>query len=365
MKTKRKTNLLFYIPLLIIMTISIFVMYHARLISPLFKNNALKQCIFFGTGLFLLLIKEKINIKWLFEYSFYFYLINCILLLLVLFFGSTTNGAKAWFKLGFFNFQPSELMKLSLSLYLAQLTSKQKFTTKKDEIKYIGKILIICIIPSILVFLEPDTGAILFYLLITLTIAFTSKISKKWFLFIMVLAASFIGLFFYAYYYQQEILIKMIGTSFFYRVERLLNFQKGMQIENALIAIGAAPFFQWKLNETGIYIPEAPTDFAFALTSNVFGMAGNLTLLICYMLINYRLLKLWKEKKKERNYYFCSAFLSMFFTNQLYNILMNIGLVPIMGIPLPFLSYGGSTTIVYFLFLMLILKKEKTSKKVF
>lgn len=359
MKRKDYIKLVFWIPLLIIMTISLFVMYHAKLISPLFKNNASKQLIFFTIGLFLLGIKNKIKINWLFEYSHIFYILNTLLLLLILYFGDTTNGAKAWFKIGFFSFQPSELMKLSLCLYLSHITDQHKFNSFRQEIYYILKVLCIIAIPSILVFLEPDTGAIIFYVMIALGIAFSSKLSKKWFVLFFLIIITILITFFYAYFYQQELLIKMIGTSFFYRVERILDFQKGLQIENALIALGSAPFFQIKLNETGIYIPESPTDFAFALTSNVFGILGNVIILICYFLISCYLLKIGQKQKKGKIKFFLSGFLCMFFINIFYNIFMNIGLVPIMGIPLPFLSYGGSTTIVYFLFLMIILKDPK------
>jgi len=338
-------------------------MYHARLISPLFKNHFLKQSIFFLIGLSLIYLKDKIKINWLFDYSNILYLLNCILLIAVLFLGETTNGAKAWFKLGFFSFQPSELMKLSLALYLSQITDNHPFQSLKNELIYLSKIFIIVVIPSILVFLEPDTGAIIFYCVIALAIALSSKLSKKWFFFLFgVLTILIIG-FFYAYYFHQDFLISFMGTSFFYRVERLLNFQKGLQIDHALIAIGSAPLFQFNLNQPGIYIPEAPTDFVFALTSNVLGILGLFTILICYFFIDIYLFKQWHQEKKQKKKYFLAGFEMMFFLNQFYNILMNIGLIPIMGIPLPFLSYGGSTTIVYFLFLMIILKTEAPKKR--
>lgn len=358
MKKIKWQKLLFYIPLLIIMTISLFLMIHAKLISPLFQNNFLKQSIFFLFGLTILLFKDKLKIKWMFEYSFIFYLLNIVLLILVLFLGDITNGARAWFKFGFFSFQPSEVMKLTLCLYLAHFTSKQNLSNKKQEFFYLIKVLLIVLIPSILVFLEPDTGAILFYILIAGAIIFSSKISKKWFFSILILLLFFITMFFGLYFFKQDTLINIIGTSFFYRVDRLLNFQKGMQIEHALTAIGSAPFFAWNVLKTGIYIPEAPTDFAFALTSNVFGIFGNIIVLICYFLMDWYLLNLWKNQQKNKVHFFTSGFLCMFFINQFQNIFMNIGLMPIMGIPLPFLSYGGSTIVVYFLFLVIILKKD-------
>lgn len=359
MKQKKWNILYFYIPLLILMTISVFVMYHARNINAIYKNHYIKQLLFFLLGFSLILIKDKVKIKWLFNYSSIFYILNNILLIAVLFLGESTNGAKAWFDLGFISFQPSELMKLTLCLFLTHITQKQIWKKKTDHVLYLLKVAIIVLIPSILVFLEPDTGAIIFYLLIALAISLTTPIPKKWFLIISTLLISCIGLFFYAYYFKQETLIKILGTSFFYRVERLLNFQQGLQIDNALITLGSAPLFQFNLNNPGLYIPEAPTDFAFSLTANVFGIIGNITILLCLLLINTYLINLWKNKKSQEEKTFLLGFLLMFLFNQFYNIFMNIGLIPIMGIPLPFLSYGGSTTIVYFCFLAISLKKTK------
>ncbi len=359
MKAKKRKQLYFYIPFFLILIISLFVMYHAKVISPLYEKNFYKQSIFFLIGILLLIFKNKLKTKLLFDYSLWIYLFNLFLLLLVLFIGSTTKGAKAWFHFGFFSFQPSELMKLSLCLYLSHFSSKQEFKTKFSQLIYLIKVFLIVLIPSILVFLEPDTGAILYFCLIAIAIVFSTNLSKKWFLFLFLFLSVVLGAFFYLYYTQQDLLVKLIGTSFFYRVERLLNFQKGLQINNALTAIGSAPFFLWNLNENRLYIPEAPTDFAFSLTANTFGIVGIVITLLCYFIIDIYLLKVWNEKKKVKENYFCSGFLLMFFVNQFQNILMNIGLIPIMGIPLPFLSYGGSTTIVYFLFLLIVLKKEK------
>jgi len=358
MKQKKWHNLYLLIPLLILMTISVFIMYHAKNINVLYQNNYIKQLIFFLLGLSMLLWKDKIKTKWIFQYSLYFYIINIILLILVLFLGNSTNGAKAWFDLKIIRFQPSELMKLTLALYLTHITTKHPLKKKKDQLIYLIKVCMIVFIPSILVFLEPDTGAIIFFALIAFAIILTTELPKKWFLLLFLFLAILTSLFFYAYYENQELLINILGTSFFYRVERLLNFQKGLQIDNALISIGSAPLINFNLHNPGLYIPEAPTDFAFALTSNVFGIFGNIAIVICFFIIDIYLLKLWKNKRKKEEKIFLLSFIFLFLFNQFYNILMNIGLIPIMGIPLPFISYGGSTTIVYFCFLTLILKKE-------
>ena len=164
--------------------------------------------------------------------------------------------------------------------------------------------------------------------------------------------------FFYCYFFQKDFLISIIGTSFFYRVERLFSLGSGMQIENAKIALGSAPWFRFSILETGIYIPEAPTDFVFSLTANVFGLFGNMLILFSYFLLDFYFLSFQKKEKGKEKKLFVSLFLILFIGSQLINIAMNLGLFPIIGIPLPFLSYGGSSTIVLFLFLGIIFSRK-------
>jgi len=355
--------LTFLIPFLTLITVSLFLMYHSQFISNIYSNNFEKQILWFSIGFLLLISFQFINTKCFFQFSKYLYLLSVILLIAVLFLGENINGATAWINLKYFSFQPSEFMKLTFALYLSQLCSKKNFYNWFEELKFLGYVFLLLIIPSVLVFLEPDTGAIIFYILITIASLWNSKISKKWFVIVTILFLSGITGFFYCYFYQKDFLISLIGTTFFYRVERLLSFRTGMQIENALISIGSAPLFQFKLTETGLYIPEAPTDFAFALTSNVFGITGCIIILICYLLIDFYLMNYVKKIKKKEYRYFGYSFLSIFIASQLINISMNLGIFPIIGIPLPFISYGGSSTIILFLFLAIIFSNKKIQKK--
>ena len=284
---------------------------------------------------------------------------------MVLLIGKEINGAKAWLDFKFFSFQPSEFMKLTYSFYLAHLCSKKKFYSFGDEFKFLFYVLLILAIPSGLVFLEPDTGAICFYLIITIVLLWNSRLHKRWFVIIGALFLFLLGMFFYLFFHHRDFLIAMIGTGIFYRIERIFTLGVGMQIENALIAIGSAPWFKFSLEETGIYIPEAPTDFAFALTSNVLGIMGNILLLLSFLILDiYFVFYERKIKKKEWQLFF-KAFFAIFILSQVINISMNIGLFPIMGIPLPFVSYGGSATIVLFIYLAIIFqcKKKKARHK--
>ena len=358
-------NLFFIVPFLLLISISLLLMYHAGFVSNLYQNHFEKQLLWFGIGFLVLIFFHFFPIQYLFKYSLFFYIFNVLLLILVLFIGKNINGAKAWIDLKYFSFQPSEFMKVSYSLYLAYLCSKKKFFRWRDEIKFLLYVLLFLLlfaIPAILVFLEPDTGAIIFYFFITLVLLWNSRIHKRWFAIFGVLVVSLISVFFYLYFWQKDLLISLIGTTFFYRVDRLFSLGSGMQIENALIAIGSAPLWRFSLTETGIYIPEAPTDFAFALTSNVLGITGNILILLAFLLLDFYFIHYAKKIKKKEYRLFLYAFLVIFILSQLINISMNIGIFPIIGIPLPFISYGGSSTIVLFIFLGIIFKSTKKIK---
>lgn len=356
MKKKKLNNLFLFIPLIIINIISLFNMLNAKYISSTYDNVFYKQLVWIIIGYILFALIQKINIKILFKFSVSFYIFTTLLLLLVLFIGKEVNGAKCWFQVFNISFQPSELAKISLPLLLITVLDRSKLKTIKQQIVFLLKAIIITLIPSVLVFLEPDTGAIINYLLILIVVIFSSKISK-WFYFVFViLGLGFISSFVYCYLFNQDLLIDLIGTSFFYRVDRIINFANGSsyQLENALINIGSAPLYRFNLNEIPLYIPEAPTDFAFAFNIGNFGLISGFIVLISYFVICLYLVSNNKKIKRRKYKILVSSFNLLFIFQISYNILMNIGLVPIMGIPLSFLSYGGTSTLINFIILGII-----------
>lgn len=349
---------MFVLPLLLLMILSIISLYNTRGLSTIYKYNYLKQIIWFVVGVISFFVVQKINTKKLFKYSIVLYVITNMLLLYCLIWGDVINGARAWIKLKFFSFQPSELMKLSLTLVLSNILCKYKNTGIKSEFVFLSKIFTLTIIPSVLVFLEPDTGAIIFYLLIDLSIILLSHIHKFWYYLVGFIIILFLAIFIYFYLFNKDLLISLIGTSFFYRVERLVTFKtmNSYQLSNALIGIGSSDFLNLiPLNK--IYIPEAHTDFIFSYIITNFGFIFGFIIFILYFLMDvYLVNKLFNIENSEVKCVLM-AFTIMFLFGQVINISMNLGLLPIMGIPLPFLSYGGSTIIIYFLFLGIAFKK--------
>ena len=351
-------RLILFVPILILLCISLANMYYVSHTMCGYKNYFLKQSLWFGIGFVVLFVLSFVNQKLLFRYSKYFYWFNVALLILVLFFGKTINGSKAWFDFYFFSFQPSELMKFSLTLYLSQFLAYSNKKNGRQEWKIILKVLFLTFIPSLFVFLEPDTGAILIYFIIMIGMILVYHIHYKWYLFIGIFALVFLGIFGYLYYFNQDLLIKLIGTSFFYRVDRILTFvnQDSFQLDRALISIGTSNLFG---GSNGVYIPEAPTDFVVALTISHLGIISFIAILICFFVLDfYFFIKLFKMNNKKYKY-FIAGFLAMFIFAQIQNIGMNLGIFPIIGLPLPFVSYGGTNIIVYFMFLGVLANMEK------
>jgi len=347
-----KEVLKYLIPIFILMIISFLNMYSARFILESYNNYLIKQMLYYGIGFVILFICNKINYNYIYKNIKWLYIFMNILLLLVLLFGKEINGAKAWFNFGIVSFQPSEFMKIVLLIYLSRLF----YESKKINFKFILKILIITLIPAVLTFLEPDTGTVLFYLIIVLFMIFYKKISKWWYIGGISFIFVFGGIFFSLYFFKQDLFIDIFGTSFFYRMDRLINFWKssGYQLENALIGIGSGGVFGLGINNFHVYFPEAPTDFVFALILTNMGIVGGILVLLIFLYLDFLIINDINKVSKHKKY-FIIGFMGIFLYQQIEHIMMNLGLLPITGITLPFLSYGGSSLISYFILIGFIM----------
>ena len=356
-KKKILDKLILFGPILVLLVISLVNMYIVSKNMVGYENYFFKQTLWFGLGFVVLIFIFFIKPKIFFRYAQYIYFLNVVLLILVLFLGTTINGSKAWFNFKYFSFQPSELMKFSLALYLSEVLSKCKHGKMKEDFKTILKVLFITLIPSLFVFLEPDTGAIIIYFMIMFGMILVYKIHFKWYIILGVILIIFLGLFGYLYYFNQDLLIELIGTSFFYRVDRILTFvnQDSFQLDRALISIGTSNLLG---KSEGVYIPEAPTDFIIALSISNLGIVSFILILFCFFILDfYFFSKLFKINHIKYKY-FIAGFLAMFIFAQIENVGMNLGIFPIIGLPLPFVSYGGTNIIVYFMFLGILTNIE-------
>ncbi len=358
MKTKKLKNYLcLFIPIIVLLIISLANMYIVGINNSIYKSYFSKQLIWFILGFIGMLLIKFIKPRTFFRFSKYLYFFNIFLLILVLFVGKTVNGSRAWFDFYFFSFQPSELMKFTLTLYLAEILSKEHEHSFKAELKFLLKAFFITLIPSLFVFLEPDTGAIIIYFLIMLGVIMVFRINKWWYIVISIFIVLFIGAFGYLYYFNKDILVKLFGTSFFYRIDRILTFvnKDSFQLDRALIAIGTSGILSTK---HFIYIPEAPTDFIIALSISNLGIVSFIVILLSFLSLDIYFLKQLFKSQEQKYKMFGAGFLMMFIFAQIQNIGMNLGLFPIIGLPLPFVSYGGTNIIVYFMFLGILANQK-------
>jgi len=358
------------ISILIFMVISCSTIYSAMTYLPDYLGNlALKQLLFYILGFVALGFIVFLPNKWIEKVIFPLYIMGNILLLLLLFFGKSINGSKCWFIIpGIGSFQPSEFMKVILILVVALEVSKfykEGGKSIKSEFKFLVRLLIIVGIPSILTFLEPDTGAVIIYSFITLGILLVCPLKRRWFIISLFVFCVIGGGFLYLYFFESELFVDIVGTDLFYRIDRILDWRngEGMQLENSLTAIGSSGFFGHGYNKTPLYFPEAGTDFIFAVFASNFGLIPSILFLMFLTFFDTYLLSKARYEKNSFYKYILVGTVSMFLYQQVQNISMTFGLLPITGITLPFISYGGSSLLSYFIILGIILNFTKKEKK--
>lgn len=347
-------NLTFIIPIFLIIILSLLNMYGASFISSLYKTAFKRQILWVLIGIVACVLLNIIDKRFLFKKITIIYILDIILLILVLFLGINVNGASSWFKLGPISIQPSEIFKPFFIVFLANLVSNHN----GKSIILLIKIIIFTFIPTILIFLEPDTGVVIMYLLIMVGAIIASPIKKWQFMLfglaILLLLVGFLSL----YFFNKDLFIKIFGTSFFYRMDRLIDYKNNSsyQLNNALIGIGSAGMFGYGLTHSKIYVPEIITDFAFDLTVMNFGYVIGIILIMLYVYLLHSIYKAYKNTNKLNDKIVLMSIFSLMLFQVFEHIFMNLGLTPITGITLPFLSYGGSSLLSYFLILSLILK---------
>ena len=352
--SKYKIDISLIICIILFAIISIFTIMSAE--TLLQENNylILKQILWYVIGFVLIYFIMFIGNKFLYKNAWIFYIIGVVSLILVLFFGAEINEAKCWFRIpGIGNIQPSEFMKIILIIVLGRMINnfKEKFNspTLKQEFLFLFKVAIVIGIPSILTFLQHDTGVVLIYLLITFIMLFISGIRYRWFIIIFGVFGLAVGAVLITYFVNTDLFIKIFGSSFFLRVDRLLDWSSGSgyQLENGITSIGSGGLIGYGINNTPIYFPEPQTDFIFAVFANNFGFIGSIILLGLITFFDLRLIRLAIESPSNINKYIISGIIGMLIYQQLQNIGMTIGLMPITGITLPFISYGGSSLLSY------------------
>lgn len=360
--SKYKIDKSILIPIVLFFIISILTLYGSRSILPSTMSHLMtNQIIWYMIGFGLVYIVMTVGNTYIYKISTFLYVVGILSLIGLFFFGISINDAKCWYEIkGIGTIQPSEFMKIILIIVNASMIFKfnEEFPNPsvREEFMFLIKIGIMVLIPSVLTFMQPDTGVVLIYLLITFVMLFISGIRYRWFVLIFSTLFLFVGSVLLVYFVNENLFIKIFGTSFFLRVDRLLDWsnQRGYQLENSLSSIGSAGLTGHGLTNNPIYFPEAQTDFIFAVYASHFGFAGSTLLIVLLTFFDIRLIMLALKTNKLINKYVIAGVVGMLIYQQVQNIGMTFGLLPITGITLPFISYGGSSLLSYMLAMGLI-----------
>lgn len=309
-----------------------------------------KQLAWGAVGLVCMVLCMLFDYRHLRTLAFPFFIFSICLLLLVPVMGKTVYGAKRWLDLGFFSLQPSEMAKIATLLLGASLLSRYKDNLTWRELFFV---LVILTIPCALIFLQPDLGTMLLLFFLLAGMILFHGIKKYVFKTCCLLLPPLLPLSWFALKdYQKERIFTFLDPS------RDLQ-GAGYHITQSQIAIGSGQMwgkgFQGGTQSLLRFLPEKHTDFAVAVFSEEWGFFGCVILLILFCLFFLYILNTARRAKDQFGSILCAGVFFYFFWQTFINIGMVVGLMPVVGIPLPFLSYGGTATIVNFIMLGLVL----------
>ena len=316
-----------------------------------------RQSIYAVVGIALMLAVARVDYSRFRELRVGIYTAMIGLIILVLLLGEATRGSRRWIELPFFTFQPSELGKLLLIVTLAAFVIDR--SRRMSEVQRTVRILALGLFPAALVFLQPDLGTSLVYAVITLAVLFVAGVRWTHFAAMLGGAAAVIAI--------VLVIAPALGTPILadYQQERLTAFlhpsgdpaDSSYQINQALIAVGSGGKTGRGDDATQTqngFLPEHHTDFIFAVVGERFGFVGAAFLLSLFALLIWRALRTMTLSKNLYGSMIAGAIAAMLMFQVFVNVGMTLGIMPITGIPLPLVSYGGSSVIVTFLALGLL-----------
>ncbi len=304
--------------------------------------NFKKQLIFSGIGIVLMFAASFFDYRALKNWTGIFYIFACFILVAVLYSGSLVRGTSSWFNFGFFNFQPAEFVKIIVIIVLAKYLSQP--ADHSGDLKKIIVSGIYLSLPVLLIIFQPDFGSALVIIFVWLAMLFITGINKKYMALLLI----------------SGLLLSALSWSYVlkdYQKDRIVTFANpqsdprgaGYNVIQSIIAVGSGEIWgkglgrgsQSQLN----FLPEKHTDFIFAVVAEEMGFIGVLLVLGLFGIIFYRFFYIIKESQDNfgKLLVLGAAFTLMFHITV--NAGMNMGIMPVTGIPLPFVSYGGSSLV--------------------
>ena len=320
------------------------------------RSHIIRFTVFFVMMLFL----SFVRIKFWHSLGYIFYLIVLLLLIYASLYGITASGSQRWISLYFVNLQPSELMKIAVIVFFAKYYHRIQIT-EVNKFRNLLLPIVILIVPIYLVLSQPDLGTSILIALSGLVVIWLSGVNIKYFIYFslgIIISAPFI-ISFLAPYQKLRIL------SFFDPERDPLG--SGYQIIQSKIAVGSGGFSgKGFLKGTQSYLeflPEKHTDFIFTLFSEEFGFLGSLALLIIYSVMIYRIISIGNISRSFFSKLYCFGFGSSIFIYVVVNMSMVLGLLPIVGSPLPIMSYGGSSMLATMIGLSIVMSAKISNRQ--
>ncbi len=339
------TVLLFIIGLVMVFSASNVTAYMSHAVSP--YNYFIKQLVFLITGLFLSFLMIQFNTKSYGMFSWGLLIITTVSLTVLLMIGNAKNQAVSWFDLGFISIQPSEFVKVITIVFLAHYYDKnqKKLNSWSKSLFPIG----ICGIIAGLIFLQPDLGTTIIYCaivgIIFLSVPITKEIKYK-------TLFAIIGIILCG-------IIVLLGSGKGVLLERQMErfdfsnpcskiLSTGNQVCNCYIAInngGLTGVGLGNSTQKYLYLPEPYTDFIFAIIVEELGIVTGIFIILLYIFILFRILMIGRKSPSNRGAVLCYGVATYIFLHIAVNLMGIMGIMPLTGVPLPFMSYGGSFTI--------------------
>jgi rod shape determining protein RodA len=322
-------------------------------------NYFQKQLVFSVLGLGLMFFLATVDYRYVQKYSTALYFVTVAVLFLVLLFGTTVNGTAGWLSFGIFQIQPVEIAKVTLIIFLASFISKKK-SELGEWVRVIASLVLTAVL-ILLVLRQPDLGSSLVLAAIWIGMILASGIRFKHF---VVLACIGVGLVFASWFaladYQKA------------RIETFLHPESdpqgsGYNVLQAMVAVGSGGISGKGLGYGSqsqlSFLPEKHTDFIFAVVSEELGLIGAWFVIGLYGVLLFRIQRIARQANDNFGYLVALGVMIMIFFQVMINIGMNIGLLPVTGLPAPLLSYGGSSLLSVFLSLGLLLNISSKKKE--
>lgn len=337
-------------------------------------NYEWKQVVWYGFG-FLVLTGIL-----LFDYhsfsngAYALYGFGLVLIIGVLF-TPLKSGAHSWYQLGVIDFQPSELMKIFTIVAVARYLSKvDELEESIADFRHLLRVLLLIGVPTFLIFIQPDLGTALVFMGILFSILIVAGLPIRYFAIMGTVIAIFLGSLMYIFTYHQQFFTEHIMHE--YQWMRIASWldpyndkykKEGYQLRQSLTAIGSGQLVGKGVNQgtqaRNGWVPVGESDFVFTVIGEELGFIGSSILIFLYFFFIYRMVRIAMEAKDTFGMYVIAGVIGMYVFQIFENIGMTIQLMPITGIPLPFISYGGSSLITNFLVMGLVLNIGMRHKK--